>query len=487
MQSAPRAPLNLNGRITTNTTASIAIPFLVGPPVILGANRITTTSYGKLGDVLALRSTARAISHGRTRLLTLAELDTVLLTGSITTTSRSRISPFTSSLVRNTFEGRIKTASSAKTWLIPSILSGTLAGQIRTTAQASIDLTQPSPSILVGRIRATSSAVFSALPTRDLVGRINTTSYATIAQANERLSTTAYTFSSLRADNLQFQTLFTGLITSTSWATLPPTQALLFGTIRANSYGIIPQLPLLPQFQPVVCPIDVDLDDYIGLITSEHIRQPRYVQTVTNTVQPYVDDQRTVNSFPCLFDVDVAAGEQEDFTGQWIGKTRYVNLGDVFFSWDVKGLGWDEANWRGPFDPPEALAVLDDEHYRLLLYASIVANHWDGSVPTAYTAWDTLFAGSGYQVVIQDFGNMTMMLGLRGAGTIDAVTQALFQNGNMDLKPEGVTLIDYVFQAEPGVPFFAFDASTDAASGWDVGYWGYLVPPGQGFIPGKVF
>jgi hypothetical protein len=487
VQSAPRAPLNLNGRITTSTFARLNIPIFVGPPVILAASRINTTSYAKLGDVLALTARARATSQGRTNLLTLAQLDTVLLTGNITTISRSRIRPFTASLVKDTFDGQIKTASSAQTWLIPSILSGTLAGQIRTTGQARIELTQPSPSILVGRIRAASSAIFSALPTRDLVGQISTTSFATISQANERLSTVGYAFSSLRADNLQFQIVFNGLITSTSWASLPPTQAVLFGRIRANSYGIIPQLPLLPQFQPVVCPIDVDLGDYIDLITSEHISKPKYTQTVTNTVQPYVDDQKIVNGFPCLFDVDVAVGEQEDFTGQWIGKSRYVNLGDVFFSWDVRGLGWDESNWRGPFDPPNALAVLDDEHYRLLLYASIVANHWDGSIPSAYTAWDTLFAGTGYQVVIQDFGNMTMMLGLRGTGTIDAVTQALFQNGNMDLKPAGVSLIDYVFQAQPSVPFFAFDASTDAASGWDVGYWGYLVPPGQGFVPGKTF
>ena len=427
----------------------------------------------------------RSTSRGRSNLLTLSSVETLVLSGTINTTSQARLRRPTLSVVSGALQGRIRTTSQSLAATRQSLVSGNFAGQIRTTSRSyNTEALFPSPSILQGTITTRSFVTLSALPISDLVGTIRTTAWAGLDQANRRFGASILNTTALRVGQLQLRTLLEGQINTHSWASLPVTQALLSGTIRATSFVRIPNLPLLPQAGPITCPVDVDLiRDYVSLITSEHINRPKYRQTVINTVQPYVDDQKMVGGLPCLFDVDIAVGEQEDFTGQWIGKTRYVTLGDVFFSWDVEGLGWDEANWRGPFDPENMLARLDDYHYRLLLYASIVANRWDGSVPSAYTAWDTLFYGTGYQVVIQDYGNMTMMLGLRGSGPIDVVTQALFSNGHMDLKPEGVSLIDYVFQAEPGVPFFAFDAQTDAASGWDIGYWGHLVPPGQGFIP----
>jgi hypothetical protein len=224
-------------------------------------------------------------------------------------------------------------------------------------------------------------------------------------------------------------------------------------------------------------------EDFLKLITSEHIEKPKYVQTVTVTIQPLADESRTLVNFPLLFDVDYAVGDQEDKTGQWIGKTRFVPLGNVFFSWDTPGLGWEQGNWRGPFDSPAALTRLDDYHYRILLYATIAANNWDGSVPGAYLAWDTLFANTGLQILIQDEGYMSMLYALRGTTIPDAVTQALFTSGQMNLKPVGVQILDYVFQSLEGLPFFGFDIENDTVSGWDVGVWGTLVPPGSSFLP----
>lgn len=306
-----------------------------------------------------------------------------------------------------------------------------------------------------------------------------------IVLAHNRLETARLrTTSRITVAHLEGQWLFEGRIGSSSTARLTPTVAMLEGRIGATSLARLLPLPIVPQAEEPACPAPAEIDDYLDLITSEHRPRPRYMATVEASVAPLVDDQNLVATYPCLFDLDISVGQQEDFVGQWIGKTRFVELGDVYFSWDVNHLGWDEANWRGPYDPPNSISRLDDYHYRLLLYAAIVNNHWDGSIPAAYRAWDILFAETGYRVLIQDNGNMTMLLGLMGTGPIDRVTQALFQGGNMDLKPEGIDLVDYVFQATPDVPFFAWDSYSDSVAGWDIGYWGILVPPGQGFVPG---
>jgi hypothetical protein len=226
------------------------------------------------------------------------------------------------------------------------------------------------------------------------------------------------------------------------------------------------------------------VDYYLNLITSEHNQRPNYMTTVADTILPIVTDTGTVAAIPCLYDIDVAVGAQLDVVGQWVGKSRWVEIPNVFFSWDTPGLGWDQANWQGPYDTENSLQRLDDWHYRLLLYAAIVANHWDGSVPEAYASWDVVFRGTGLQVVIQDWGDMTMAYGLLGQTQPDAVLLSLFLNGEMDLKPEGIELRYYMFQSLPGVPLFAFDGESTSIAGWDQGQWAILVPPGQGYIPG---
>jgi hypothetical protein len=442
--------------------------------------RITTAAFGRAQIPLYLRGQITTASFGRLYMMRLN------LTGRITTavSARMRTPPITGP-TQNLSTSRITITASAR-FDQPRGLA-LQPGRITTTSWAAlVGLPPPLPPYtlqLSGRITTAAQGRFRSPPNQFLAGRITTAARGRIARAGEFLAARGLTSSSLRGDALRFGTYFTGRIATTSWAGISPSAPLLTGTITATTSGRLQNLPLVPSAAPPVCKLDVTLADYLDLITSEHVGKPNYTQSVTASLQAYVDDQLLTAEMPCSFDVDIAVGEQLDFTGQWIGKTRFVNLPDVFFSWDAQGLGWEEANWKGPFDPPNALIRLDDDHYRLLLYATIVANHWDGSIQTAYTAWDTLFAGTGYQVVIQDFGNMTMMLGLRGTGHIDAVTQALFQSGDMDLKPEGVALIDYVFQAQVDTPFFAWDANTDSAAGWETGYWGILVPPGQGFVP----
>lgn len=232
-----------------------------------------------------------------------------------------------------------------------------------------------------------------------------------------------------------------------------------------------------PPPYPLPFPTHVTTD-YLDRITSEHNQKPKYYATVGLNVDPEVQDQQLVAGLSGLFDLDYCVGEQEDFTGQWIGKSRWIEIPNVFFSWNTEGVGWNQGNWKGPSDSNNSLQRLDDYHYRLLLYATIIANHWDGSTTQAYEAWDTLFQYTGIKILIQDYGNMTMLYGILATDALDAVLVQLFITGQMDLRPEGVELRAYALQPTPGATFFSWDSHSDSVQGWDSGSWGVMVAPG---------
>jgi hypothetical protein len=142
---------------------------------------------------------------------------------------------------------------------------------------------------------------------------------------------------------------------------------------------------------------------------------------------------------PAAFDLDAAVGAQLDAVGLWVGVTRKLNVevSGVYFSFDTDGLGWDEGSWWAPGDPSTSVVSLPDDAFRTLIRARIGANHWDGTIPGAYVAWDSLFAGTSFYVMIEDLGTMNMNQVLTG-GTPDVITSALFTGGYLDISPAGV-------------------------------------------------
>jgi hypothetical protein len=219
-----------------------------------------------------------------------------------------------------------------------------------------------------------------------------------------------------------------------------------------------------------------DVERYLSLITSEHAGAPNFVSSVAASVQPFADLCATLAAMPADFDLDDAIGAQLDIVGQWIGASRYVKtpLTGVYFSFDTPGIGWDQGVWWAPGDPIAGLIALPDDIYRLLLRAKIAANQWDGTIPGAYAAWDTLFAAQGFQIVIQDNGDMTITLGLLGANG-NPTFRELFSGGYLDLRPAGVLITGYLYPSE-NTAFFGFDTENSSISGWDVGAWGVSVP-----------
>lgn len=227
------------------------------------------------------------------------------------------------------------------------------------------------------------------------------------------------------------------------------------------------------QWDVNVGPSPGDLSPYLALVTSEHNDKPNFMATLAVLLQPIADLIFLMKSLPGLFDLDVAIGDQLDTVGQWVGVTRNITvpLPNVYFSLDQAGVGLGEGTLKGEFDPVTGLLVLPDENYRTLLRARIASNQWDGTIPSAYSVWDVLFAGSGFGILIQDAGNMSMILALTGP-VPDAVTSALFTGGYLSLKPAGVRISNYITPAVANAPYFGIGVENAAIAGLDSGTFG---------------
>lgn len=219
------------------------------------------------------------------------------------------------------------------------------------------------------------------------------------------------------------------------------------------------------------------LDDYLGLATSLYQGKPNFMALCSVLTGPLVDAQALLEAIRSGFDLDTAAGAQLDKVGEWVGRSRYLDvpLTNVYFSWDTPGVGWDEGSWFGPYDPETGMVALPDDAYRTLLRAKIAANSWDGTIPGAYEIWETLFAGTGSIIVIQDNQDMSMVIGVAGA-MLDAVTRSLLVNGYIPLKPEGVRINAYAVPPAGG-KIFAWDCDSEALGGWDEASWPEMITP----------
>lgn len=191
-----------------------------------------------------------------------------------------------------------------------------------------------------------------------------------------------------------------------------------------------------------------DINPYLDLITSEHRDKPDFIALLTVYLQGLADLQVTLASMLLKFDLDTAVGDQLDKVGEWVGFSRDipVALTDVYFSLDNVDLGLDFGSMQGPGDPDTGLVSLPDDAYRTLLRAKVAANHWDGSIPGAYTAWDLAFVNTGFSIKIHDKGDtapMHMDYELTGPPP-DALTLALFTGGFLNLRPAGVMIDNYI-------------------------------------------
>ena len=245
---------------------------------------------------------------------------------------------------------------------------------------------------------------------------------------------------------------------------------------------------------------------FTNLVTSEHADKPNYMAMVAAAAQPDADLIALYASVASLYNLNSAVGAQLDVIGQIVGVTRNIStiLTGVYFSLDILGLGLDQSNWQGPTDPTSGTVTLTDANFLLLIKARILANYWNGSIPAAYVLANEVYTAYGYQLFIQDYGNLSMAMGLV-CDILDALVNvveststqvtaynpstsgqdnlvaaigvqgipppeiiALLANGYLDMKPASIGIDGYYWPSAPG-QMFSLDLNNTWFAGLDQG------------------
>ena len=212
------------------------------------------------------------------------------------------------------------------------------------------------------------------------------------------------------------------------------------------------------------------VQDYLNLITQQYQNSPNFLAELSLVVSGPVQVQYLMNQMQGpLFNLSTPpVGNQLDIIGEWVGISRNVSIPitGVFFSWDDTAAdGWDSGSWQ-PGGNPIQVVSLPDPTYLNLIKAKIAANHWDGSTGDFYTIMQEAFPN--YTILLVDHQDMSYDVGIIGY-PVDALTLALFTNGEIPLRPEGV-LVNYFTNADDN-PIFGWDMDTAGVKGWDEGSW----------------
>ena len=179
---------------------------------------------------------------------------------------------------------------------------------------------------------------------------------------------------------------------------------------------------------------------YLSLFTSQYKNSPKLQAWAAKAWQPIDDLTNCLAFVSSNYDLSVAAGYQLDVCGQLIGQSRQV-----------------------AFQPSGGVSpILDDDTYRLLLYARIAQNKWDGKLNSLYPIWKTLFPSG--RLIINDNQNMTCTVIL--SGTFTSIIEDLIVNGYIVPRPEGV-LYTYVYST---LPIFGADLNNAYVAGADLGH-----------------
>jgi len=150
----------------------------------------------------------------------------------------------------------------------------------------------------------------------------------------------------------------------------------------------------------------VSAADYTALITQQHRKSPKFVAMV----ETLCGAAATVNNVSAAIipatDPATATGKQQNMIAEWVGLARSVPvpISGFFFSWDDSEnptkTGWDYGHWRGTGDPATGIQDLNDQLFRPVMQAKILANQWKGDINGAYAiVRAALGSGVGIKIV----------------------------------------------------------------------------------------
>ncbi len=188
--------------------------------------------------------------------------------------------------------------------------------------------------------------------------------------------------------------------------------------------------------------MSADISKYTNLVPVANSSQPDFMAMLGVTLQPCADIVAFLQAVPSYYDLDLAVGVQLDTLGMLIGVAR-----------------------PGGFN---------DDYYRIVLKVRILNNHWQCNKPSAYLLANELFNSLGFSFFIEDHADLTITLGVVGAGAPSAEIITLLTGGYMDVKPVTIRIAGYAYQSGSG-PIFAFDLENTNFAGLDVGSWAIII------------
>lgn len=188
--------------------------------------------------------------------------------------------------------------------------------------------------------------------------------------------------------------------------------------------------------------MQVDLNFYLDLVTSEHSTKPKYMAWLSVLLTPLIDAIKLNEDVKKAFDLNTAIGAQLNIIGKWLEQPRQVD-----------------------FQPTDgSSSVLNDNYYRTVLKAKVVKNQWKGTISNFYSFWNVLFKGQPLQIYLVDNQDMEPVA-IIWSSSVDQMMQDLMANNYIVPKPAGLGLTVRRIDSDTifgflGTEFNGFDTGT---------------------------
>lgn len=190
--------------------------------------------------------------------------------------------------------------------------------------------------------------------------------------------------------------------------------------------------------------MQVDLNFYLDLVTSEHSTKPKYMAWLSVLLTPLIDAIKLNEDVKKAFDLNTAIGAQLNIIGKWLEQPRQVD-----------------------FQPTDgSSSVLNDNYYRTVLKAKVVKNQWKGTISNFYSFWNVLFKGQPLQIYLVDNQDMEPVA-IIWSSSVDQMMQDLIANNYIVPKPAGLGLTVRRIDSDTTFGFFGTEST-----GFDTGtFW----------------
>lgn len=156
--------------------------------------------------------------------------------------------------------------------------------------------------------------------------------------------------------------------------------------------------------------------------------------------------QTALEAFPNYFELRSCSGDQLDKIGEWAGIPRSLSLStaESLLTFDVAGLGWDQASWAGRYAQVTTRVSLTDSEYRAVIRLQIRKNAWDGTYGSVNVFKEYLTDGVESTVHVIDLQNMSVAIDIVGPALTVPVKKAIVEYALIPV-PAGVSVSSIAF------------------------------------------